>query len=54
MEQNINRYSLPNIPRLNPNSVRNKFDMKTYVLLTAIRLSNGNVKSGAHLGTNRK
>ena len=33
--------SLRNIPGLNPKSLRNKYDVNTYVLLMLIRPSNG-------------
>ena len=36
--------SFPNIPRSNPKSLRSAYDVKAYVLLVAIRPSDGDVK----------
>ena len=45
--------SVPNIPGLNNKSLRSAFSVKAYVLLTAIRSSDGDVQPGGPLGAFR-
>jgi hypothetical protein len=47
--------SIPNIPELNPKYLYSAYDLKAYeyILLIAIRLSDGDVKSSAPLGALR-
>ena len=46
--------SVPNMPGLNTKSLRRAYDVKAYVLLIAIRPSDGDVKLGGPLGAFRK
>ena len=42
--------SIQNITELNPKYLRSAYDVKAFVLLTAIHPSDGDVKPGGHLG----
>ena len=46
--------SVPNISGLNPKSLHSAYDVKVYMLLIAIRLSDGDIKPGDPLGSFRK
>ena len=50
VDQNANLISVINAPRLNPNSLRSAHVVKAYVLLIAIRSSDGDIKPGGTLG----